>query len=55
MAAQTISSLTDAQKKLIDDYDPAMKQAALSDILQDIIDTLNQHATEIDGKADAAG
>lgn len=52
MAATTHTDLTDAQKKLLDDYDPAMSKASLSGIIQDIIDTLNAHADEIDAKAD---
>ena len=53
MAASTHSDITTEQRRLLENYDPAIKEAGLADIIQGIIDTLNAHATEIDAKADA--
>ena len=53
MAAQTITVLTDEQKCLLKNYDPALAEVKLADKLDEILTVLNQHAAEIDAKADA--
>lgn len=50
MAAQTITALTDEQKRLLKDYDPALNEAGLADKIEEILTVLNQHAAEIDTK-----
>jgi len=37
----TISNLTDTQKRMLEDYDPAIKEAGLADLLDDLIDSNN--------------
>ena len=48
MAASTKTDITTEQRRLLENYDPAIKEAGLADVLQDIIDVLNAHASEID-------
>ena len=53
MAAQTIEKLTDEQKRLLNNYDPALVEAGLATKLDEILTVLNQHAAEIDLKVNA--